>query len=109
MCCIIIYEQLYILLCSLRLVFFYLTIHSHIVCFSLLTPPQDGKAYLSDEKWNNMLAKRGVTEADLRDTRYNACFHLVTAADGAEAFYTLGTLLRLFSSMNQDQELYYLH
>ena len=56
-----------------------------------------------------MLAKRGVTEADLRDTRYNACFHLVTAADGAEAFYTLGTLLRLFSSMNQDQELYYLH
>jgi predicted ATPase len=71
--------------------------------------PMDGKAYLSDEKWNNMLEKRGVTEADLRDTRYNACFHLVTAADGAEAFYTLGTLLRLFSSMNQDQELYYLH
>jgi len=51
--------------------------------------PMDGKAYLSDEKWNNMLEKRGVTEADLRDTRYNACFHLVTAADGAEAFYTL--------------------
>ena len=30
---------MYILRCSLPLLFFYLTIHSHIVCFSLLTPP----------------------------------------------------------------------
>lgn len=51
--------------------------------------PCDGKAYLSDENWEKMLEKRGVTEADLRDSRYNACFHLVTAADGAESFYSL--------------------
>lgn len=31
--------------------------------------PMDGKAYLSEEKWKKMLDKRGVTEADLRDTR----------------------------------------
>ena len=49
----------------------------------------DGKAYLSDEKWNDIIEKRGFSEADLRDKRYNACFHLVTAADGAESFYTL--------------------
>lgn len=51
--------------------------------------PMDGKAYLSDKKWKKILDERGVTEADLRDTRYNAVFHMVTAADGAAAFYTL--------------------
>jgi AAA domain len=49
----------------------------------------DGKAYLTDDKWNRILKERGVTEVDLRDNRYNAIFHLVTAADGAEAYYTL--------------------
>jgi hypothetical protein len=49
----------------------------------------DGKAYLSDEKWNTVLRERRVTEEELRDGRYNAVFHLVTAADGAEAYYTL--------------------
>jgi len=51
--------------------------------------PMDGKAYLSDEKWQQILDQRGVAEADLRDTRYNAVFHMVTAADGASSFYTL--------------------
>lgn len=51
--------------------------------------PMDGKAYLTDEKWRKILNERGETEADLRDTRYNAVFHMVTAADGASAFYTL--------------------
>jgi len=51
--------------------------------------PMDGKAYLSEQKWKKILNERGVTEADLRDTRYNAVFHMVTAADGASAFYTL--------------------
>jgi len=51
--------------------------------------PMDGKAYLSDEKWKKILNGRGATEAELRDTRYNAVFHMVTAADGASKFYTL--------------------
>jgi len=51
--------------------------------------PMDGKAYLSDEKWKKILDQRGVSEAELRDTRYNAVFHMVTAADGASTFYTL--------------------
>ena len=32
--------------------------------------PMDGKAYLSDEKWQKILNERGESEADLRDTRY---------------------------------------
>jgi hypothetical protein len=49
----------------------------------------DGKSYLSDEKWNKLLKERGTSEEELRDNRYNAVFHLVTAAEGAETFYTL--------------------
>jgi hypothetical protein len=48
-----------------------------------------GAAYLSEEKWNSILETRGVDVTDLRDKRYNAVFHMVTAADGAEAYYTL--------------------
>mmetsp|Transcript_114220 Transcript_114220/g.170866 ORF Transcript_114220/g.170866 Transcript_114220/m.170866 type:complete len:412 (+) Transcript_114220:82-1317(+) len=51
--------------------------------------PMDGSAYLDEEKWNSIMVKRGVDTTDLRDKPYNAIFHLVTAADGAEAFYTL--------------------
>lgn len=51
--------------------------------------PMDGKAYLSDEKWNKILESRGLSEVDLRDTRYNAVYHLVSAADGARESYQL--------------------
>jgi thymidylate kinase len=49
----------------------------------------DGKAYISDEKWKKSLERRGMSEVDLRDTRYDAAYHLVTAADGAREFYQL--------------------
>lgn len=49
----------------------------------------DGAAYLTDSKWQEILDKRGVDVTDIRDKRYNAVFHMVTAADGAEAYYTL--------------------
>jgi len=51
--------------------------------------PMDGSAYLTEEKWNKILESRGIDVTDLRDQRYNAVFHMVTAADGAPGFYTL--------------------
>ncbi|MFI3241512.1 MAG: AAA family ATPase [Alphaproteobacteria bacterium] len=48
----------------------------------------DNKAYMSKEVFQDILFKRGLTEVDVRD-QYDAVFHLVTAADGAEQFYTL--------------------
>lgn len=51
--------------------------------------PMDGSAYLSEEKWNKILDTRGMDVTDLRDKRYNAVFHMVTAADGAPGYYTL--------------------
>ena len=64
-----------------------------------------GSAYLDEEKWNSILAKRGVDITDLRDKPYNAIFHLVTAADGAEAFYTLENNATRSESPEQAREL----
>jgi predicted ATPase len=51
--------------------------------------PMDGKAYLTEEKWQEILDGRGISEVDLRDNRYNAVYHMVSAADGARKYYSL--------------------
>lgn len=47
----------------------------------------DNKAYMSEEEFKEVLLEIGGNEVELRDT-YDAVFHLVTAAKGAEEFYT---------------------
>ena len=47
----------------------------------------DNKAYMDEEMWNRVLHTLGTNEVELRDN-YGAVFHLVTAAKGAEEFYT---------------------
>jgi CYTH domain-containing protein len=48
----------------------------------------DVSAYLSRAAWAALLDEHNWTVVGLRDKRYEAVIHLVTAADGAEAFYT---------------------
>lgn len=48
----------------------------------------DNKNYITNEQFQNLLSDFGMNEVEARD-RYDAVFHLVTAADGAEEFYTL--------------------
>lgn len=48
----------------------------------------DNKTYLSQEDFNKLLALFKTDEISVKD-RYDAVFHLVTAADGAEKYYTL--------------------
>jgi hypothetical protein len=50
----------------------------------------DGSVYVTKSEFQQVLAERTTDEVQLRDSRYNAVFHLVSAADGAEAHYTLG-------------------
>ena len=50
----------------------------------------DISTYLSPEMWKRLTDLVGVTEAELRN-RYDAVLHLVSAADGAEQFYTTAT------------------
>ena len=47
----------------------------------------DNKAYMNELEFASVCAKLGCNEVELRD-RYDAVFHLVTAAKGAEKFYT---------------------
>ena len=47
----------------------------------------DNKAYTDTETFNRILGYFGINEIELRD-KYDAVFHLVTAAKGAREFYT---------------------
>ena len=47
----------------------------------------DNKAYMDRLEFSQVLGHLGMNEVELRDT-YDAVFHLVTAAKGAEEFYT---------------------
>lgn len=49
----------------------------------------DPKAYVTPEMWSTILSNLGLSEVQLRDQRYDAVIHMVTAAEGAEAHYTL--------------------
>lgn len=48
----------------------------------------DSKAFLTDLQFSSILFELNKNEIELRDN-YDAVFHLVTAAKGAEEFYTL--------------------
>ena len=48
----------------------------------------DNRAYMNDEEFRYVLDQLNTGEVELRD-HYDAVFHLVTAAKGAEEFYTL--------------------
>lgn len=47
----------------------------------------DNRAYMNDEEFRYVLEQLNTSEVELRD-HYDAVFHLVTAAKGAEQFYT---------------------
>ncbi len=48
----------------------------------------DAKAYMSADEWDKLLQELGLSESELM-ARYSLVIHLVTAANGAESFYTL--------------------
>ena len=50
----------------------------------------DISAYMKPEEWEDITAKAGTNSNQLRE-RYDAVLHLVSAADGAEQFYTPAT------------------
>ena len=64
----------------------------------------DNKAYMTDEEFSNVLDYLGMSEAELRDG-YDAVFHLVTAAKGAEKFYTLENNGARYETIEQAREL----
>ena len=54
----------------------------------------DTAGYVGWDVFNTILKKTGWNVEDLRDNRYDAVIHLVTAADGAPEFYDYGNTAR---------------
>lgn len=61
----------------------------------------DISAYISPEMWNDITAKAGTDTNALRN-RYDAVLHLVSAADGAEQYYTTATNAVRYEQMNEE-------
>ena len=48
----------------------------------------DGRGFTTDKVWQALLDDTAWSTIQLRDRRYEAVVHMVTAADGAAEFYT---------------------
>ena len=48
----------------------------------------DIAAYFDEKTWESLIGELSLTKEQLRDERYDAVIHLVTVANGAEAFYS---------------------
>ncbi len=64
----------------------------------------DNKAYMTDAEFAEVLDSLDLSEVELRDD-YDAVFHLVTAAKGAEQFYTTSNNAARTESVQQAAEL----
>lgn len=49
----------------------------------------DASAFITRDQWEQILARNGYDEVELRDNRYQQVVHMVSAAKGAEQFYTI--------------------
>uniref|UniRef100_A0A6B2L5P0 NadR/Ttd14 AAA domain-containing protein n=1 Tax=Arcella intermedia TaxID=1963864 RepID=A0A6B2L5P0_9EUKA len=65
----------------------------------------DPAAYMSRDQWQVVLDESKWNLVDLRDRRYDAVLHLVTAALGAEKFYTTENNTARTETLTQAQEL----
>ena len=54
----------------------------------------DGQAYIDQRSWQVLLDDMGFNQVQLRDNRYDAVIHLVTAANGADKHYNLENVAR---------------
>lgn len=64
----------------------------------------DNKAYMSSLDFATVISSLGCNEVELRDS-YDAVFHLVTAAKGAEQFYTTANNAARTETVEQAAEL----
>ena len=60
----------------------------------------DNKAYMTDQEFKQLCEELDTSEVELRD-RYDAVFHLVTAAKGAEEAYTFANNAARYENVEQ--------
>jgi CYTH domain-containing protein/predicted ATPase len=61
----------------------------------------DISAYMSPATWDDITRSVGTSTPELRD-RYDAVLHLVSAADGAEQYYTTANNAQRYEQMNEE-------
>ena len=61
----------------------------------------DISAYMAPEMWDELTRATGTSTPQLRD-RYDAVLHLVSAADGAEQYYTTANNAQRYEQMNEE-------
>ena len=61
----------------------------------------DISAYMQPEMWDDITRAIGTNTSELRQ-RYDAVLHLVSAADGAEQYYTTATNAQRYEQMNEE-------
>lgn len=61
----------------------------------------DISAYIKPEEWEEITAMAGTNSNELRE-RYDAVLHLVSAADGAEQYYTTATNATRYEKANEE-------
>ena len=61
----------------------------------------DISAYMAPETWEQITRAVGTSTPELRD-RYDAVLHLVSAADGAEQYYTTANNAQRYEQMNEE-------
>ena len=61
----------------------------------------DISAYIAKDMWIELCQKCGTTPNELKD-RYDAVLHLVSAADGAEQYYTVATNSARYEQANEE-------
>lgn len=65
----------------------------------------DGSAYTDTNVWQALLDETAWNTIQLRDRRYEAVIHMVTAADGAEEFYTDANNEARYESIDEAKKL----
>ena len=61
----------------------------------------DISAYMTPEMWEDITSKSNTNSNELR-SRYDAILHMVSAADGAEQYYTTATNATRYEQMNEE-------
>ena len=56
---------------------------------------------MSKDNWQALLDDMGFNNVTLRDNRYDAILHMVTAADGAEKFYDSETNVARYEDLEE--------
>ncbi len=62
----------------------------------------DISAYISEEMWKELTESCGTSTGELRGNRYDAVLHLVSAADGAEQFYTTANNAQRYEKADEE-------